>query len=327
MQEKMDRSRQHAIVMARVESLQRTAGIWEATVRKEGVERSEDSRQARPTFEDALEHRHAVLQKRPADQQLYDCLQSQAKPLTKEGLSLCGGQPSGTRPPTTGSARVNVNYCATPQRAPSPAAHGPMINHQLGAELQPVAQHCRAASVQAPTVAPPTGSQSSMPPRAIPRSASSTSRGPQSASNTGRMSSSTVTSTRGAALVHNASLPLLHSPAVFCSSPGRCGPLQAAPCAGGMPSAQAAAQVSRKVSLTASPDMRGRSLSVTPPDRPMSPSQAYLFRLGATEDPPGFVGGSCSVPLPGGSCSVPRDSQASVRCRVEEVAMLRHGVF
>jgi len=58
-------------------------------------------------------------------------------------------------------------------------------------------------------------------------------------------------------------------------------------------------------------------------------------RPGATEEPPGFAGGSRSAPLDWGSCSVPLDSQAcffmsneaSVSCGVEEVAASCHGLW
>lgn len=300
MQEKMDRSRQHAAIIARVDSLQRTLNQFFA-------DSSEDSRQAKPTFEDAVEHCHAVRPKIPTEQQsLLDCLQSQARPLTKGASLPCRGsglQPSGPRPPTSGSARVSASYCASPPRASSPPAGGPLTNHPLGPELQPVSQHSRGSSVQLSMVVPPTGSQSPMP-RANVRSASGTTSGPQSASNTGRMSGSIVVSNRGPAMVHNSSFPLLPSSAVFCSSPGKCGPRQAAPCASGpCPSAQSAGQVSRKVSLTTSPGVRGRSLSVSPPD-------GARYQPGATEDLPRFVSGSGSVPLAGGSCSLPMQSQA-----------------
>mmetsp|Transcript_106488 Transcript_106488/g.211556 ORF Transcript_106488/g.211556 Transcript_106488/m.211556 type:complete len:957 (+) Transcript_106488:46-2916(+) len=323
MQERADRSRQHATVIARVDSLQRSVSIFDAIIRKEFGERSDDIRQARSTFEDAVEHRQDVLPK----VSLLDCLQSQAKPLTKGASLPCKGnslQPSGPRPPTTGSARVNVSHAASPQRALSPPARA-----------EPVSLHCRGSSAQVPTVAPPTGSQNPMPPRAVVRSASSTSCGPQAASITGRMSAPTVASTRGAAMVHNASFPMLPSPAVFCSSPGRCGPRQAVPCANGLcPSAHAPTQVSRKASLNASPNVRGRSLSASPPDRTMSPAQGCQLRPGATEEPHGFAGGSCSVPFAGGSCSVPQDAkpcflvsnEASISCAFDEEAMLRRGL-
>lgn len=324
-QEKMDRSRQHAAIIARVDSLQRTASLFDAVIRKELVERSEDSRQARPMFEveDAVEHCHAARPKIPTDQHsLIDCLQSQARPLTK-GASL----PCRPRPRTTGSARVNVSYCASPARAPSPPACGPSVNHKLGPELQPASQRSRGASAQLSTVVPPTGSQSPVP-RAVVRSASGTISGPQSASNTGRMSSSTVMSNRGASMVHNASFPLLPSSTVSCSSPGKCGPRQAAPSASGLcPSAQSAAQVSRKASLATSPGVRGRSLSVSPPD-------GARFQPGSTEDLPGFVSGSVSVPLARASCSVPMKSQAcfvvtneaSISRGVEEEVLSCHGL-
>jgi len=171
-----------------VDALQRTVSMFDSIIRKETVERSEDSQR------DAAERRHAILPTGPIEQQpLLGCLQSQARPLTKRTLLPCGGsdlQPSGPRPPTTGSPLVNVSYCASPWSAPSPPASGPSINHQLGPGPQPASQHCRGASAQVPTVAPPTGSQSPVP------SFRSTSRGSQSASNTGRMSCSAVVSTR-----------------------------------------------------------------------------------------------------------------------------------
>jgi len=185
-QEKVDRNHQHGAVIARVDSLQRTVGMFDAIIRKEVVERSEDSRR------NAAERRHATLPKGPMEQKsLLDCVQNQARPLTKWKSLPCRGsglQPSGPRPPTAGSVQVNVSYCASPWRAPSPTACGPLINHQPGPELQP-ASHSRGASAQVPTVAPPTASQSPVP---ILRSASPAIRGSQSASNTGRMSGSIV---------------------------------------------------------------------------------------------------------------------------------------
>jgi len=201
MQEKVNRSRQHAAVVLRVDSLQRALGMFDAFFRKEVVMCSEDSRQARPALEDDAEHRHAIPPKIPTEpQSLFECLQSQARPLTKRASLFFRGSglpPSGLRPPTPGSAGDSVSYYASPQRAPYPPACGPLINNpQLGPELQPVAQHCRGGSVQVPPMAPPTGNQSPVQPGAILRSASCTSRGPQSSSNTGRMSSSTVIITR-----------------------------------------------------------------------------------------------------------------------------------
>jgi len=171
-QEKVDRTRQHGAVIARVDSLQHTLGMFDATIRKEVAERSEDSRR------NAAECRHATP-KGPIEQQSFlDCLQSQARPLTSR-TSLpgrgCGLQPS----PTTGSIQVNVSYGASPQMAPSPPACGPSTS-QLG------------ASAQVLKVAPPAGSQSPVP---ILRSASSTIPPPRSASNIGRMSGSIVMST------------------------------------------------------------------------------------------------------------------------------------
>jgi hypothetical protein len=171
-QEKVDRTCQHGAVIARVDSLQRTLGMFDATTRKEVAERSEDSQR------NAVECRHATPNGLIEQQSMLDCLQSQARPLTKRtSVPGRGGglSPSGPRPPATGSTQVNVSYGVSPRRAASPPACG------VG------------AGAQVRKVAPPAGSQS---PVLVSRSASGTIPPPRSASNIGRMSGSIVMSTR-----------------------------------------------------------------------------------------------------------------------------------